>query len=151
MPIVQIGTTPTIFGNEVISGTLTLQQTIEQATISASAAGGTINFYFLNQAILYYTSAATSNWTLNITGNNTTTLNSLMSVGQVITLVFLNTNGSTAYYQTGLQIDGATVASNWYGNSVINSGNANAIDVYSITIIKTGNATYTVLETQSTF
>jgi hypothetical protein len=74
-----------------------------------------------------------------------------MAIGQSTTLVFLNTNGSNAYYQTGLQIDGATVTPKWICGKAPTSGNANAIDVYSITIVKTGNATYTVLETQTMF
>jgi hypothetical protein len=35
--------------------------------------------------------------------------------------------------------------------SAITSGNANAIDAYSFTIIKTASATFTVLETQTKF
>jgi len=133
-----------------ISGTLSLQQTLELANISNTTASGTITFNLLSGAILYYTSPATGNWTLNITGNSTTTLNSVMSIGQSTTLVFLNTNGSNAYYQTGLQIDGTTITPKWLSGMTA-SGNSNAIDVYSITIIKTSNATYTVLESQTTF
>jgi hypothetical protein len=141
----------TASNNTIITGILTLFHSLENITVSATAASGTINYYWLNQDILYYTSAATGNWTLNITGNSTTTLNSLMSIGQTVTLVYINTTGTTAYYQTGLQIDGTAVTPKWYGGATPTSGNASSLDVYSITIIKTANATYTVLETQTTF
>jgi hypothetical protein len=105
----------------------------------------------LSGDILYYTSAATGNWTLNITGNSSTTLNSLLSVGQVVSVVFLNTNGSTAYYQSGLQIDGSAVTPKWLNSSPVTRGNANAIDIYTITIIKTASSTYTIVETLASF
>ena len=69
-----------------------------------------------------------------------------MSVGQSLTLVFLNTNGATAYYQTGLQIDGVSVTPKWIGGAAPAAGNASAIDIYTVTIIKTATSTYTVIE-----
>jgi hypothetical protein len=141
----------TINGNQVVNGTLTLQQTIEKTTVSSSGASGTITYYLLSQAILYYTGTSTGNWTLNITGTNGVTLNSVMAIGQTITCVFLVTNGSTPYYQTGLQIDGTAITPKWFGGVAPTSGNVNATDVYSFTIIKTANATFTVLESLTTF
>jgi hypothetical protein len=157
MPISVLNMIPTVNGNQIvngnqtINGTLTLQQILENTTVSNSSASGTINYYLLNQDILYFTAPATANWTLNITGNSTTTLNSMMSTGQTTTLVFLVSNGATAYYQTGLQIDGNSITPNWFNKTPVTSGHPNAIDAYSITITKTANATYTVLETQTTF
>jgi hypothetical protein len=104
-----------------------------------------------NNAITYYTSNASANWTLNIRGNSETTLNSMLNTGQSLTIAFAVTNGSTAYYQTSLQIDGSSVTPKWQGGSSPTSGNTNSIDVYSITIIKTGNATFTVWESQTKF
>jgi hypothetical protein len=134
-----------------VTGTLALQQTFERTTISTSGATGTINYYLLNQAILYYTGTATGDWTLNITGNSGTTLNSVMSIGQTVTCVFIVTNGATGYYQTGLQIDGTAVTPKWYNGSSPTSGDANATDIYSFTIVKTANATYAVFETLTLF
>jgi hypothetical protein len=124
----------------------------ETATISATAAASTINYDLLtNKNILYYTSNSTGNWDLNIRGNNTTTLNSLMSIGQVLTLVFMVTNGSTAYYQTGLTIDGLSFTPKWLGQTAPTAGSPNSIDIYELTIIKTASNTYTVLESSSRF
>jgi hypothetical protein len=123
----------------------------ETATVSATAATGTINYDALTQSVLYYTTNASGNWTLNIRGNSGTSLNSVMSTGQSLTVVFLVTNGGTAYYQTAFQIDGNAITPKWQGGTAPSSGNTNSIDVYTVTVIKTGSATFTVLEGQTKF
>jgi hypothetical protein len=138
--------------NPVITGVTSINAIEESITLAATSAGGTIVYDVLsNNAITYYTSNASANWTLNIRGNSGTTVNSMLSTGQSLTIAFAVTNGSTAYYQTSLQIDGSSVTPKWQGGSSPTSGNTNSIDVYSITIIKTGNATFTVWESQTKF
>jgi hypothetical protein len=118
----------------------------ERTTVSATAAATTVNFDAVTQGLLYYTSNATANWTLNVRGNSSTTLNSILATGDAITVSFLVTNGSTAYYQTAFNIDGTTsgVTLEYSGGTVPASGNASSVDVYTFTIIKTASATYTV-------
>lgn len=125
----------------------------EPTTISATAATGTINLYATSQSVLYYTTNASGNFTINISGSVGTTLNTLLSTGQSITVVFLNTNGSTAYYNTSVQVDGSTsgVTTKWQGGTAPSSGNTSAIDVYTYTIIKTGSSTFTVLASLTKF
>jgi hypothetical protein len=72
-----------------------------------------------------------------------------LSVGDAITVVWLNTNGTTAYYPNTIQIDGTTVTPKV--PAAITVGNASSIDAYVFTIIKTASATFTVLETQTKF
>lgn len=123
----------------------------EGATVSATAATGTINFDVLTQAVLYYTTNASGNWTLNVRGNSGTTLNTVMATGQTLTIAFLVTNGATAYYQTALTIDGTSVTPKWQGGTAPAAGNASSIDSYVITIIKTGTSTFTALASQTKF
>jgi hypothetical protein len=123
---------------------------IEKVTL-ASAAAGTINYDFLTQSVLYCTPNATGNWTLNIRGSASTSANTVLAIGEAITVVLMNTNGATAYYQTVLQIDGATITPTWQGGTAPTSGNANAIDIYTITIVKTANATFKALAAQVTW
>lgn len=141
----------TVTGNVSTTGTTTIQQTLEKTTVSATQATGTISYDALTQTVLYYTSNASGNWTLNVRGNSSTTLDSVMSTGQTLTLVFMVTQGATPYYQTALQIDGNSVTPKWQGGTAPTSGNANSIDVYSVTIIKTGAATFTAIESQAKF
>ena len=74
-----------------------------------------------------------------------------MSTGESITIVFLVTNGATAYYQTALNIDGSAVTPKWQGGTAPTAGNASAIDAYSVTVVKTGAATFTAFESQTQF
>jgi hypothetical protein len=136
----------------IITGNAKIQQILESTTVSATAATGTINYDLLtNNSVTYYTSNASGNWTLNVRGNSSTTINSIMSNGQSLTIAFLVTNGSTAYYQSGFQIDGSSVTPKWQGGVAISSGNVNSVDIYSITIIKTGDATFTAFAAQTKF
>jgi len=124
----------------------------ERTTVSATAATGTINYDASTQAVLYYTTNASANFTLNIRGSSSTTLNSILAVGDAITVVFLNTNGATAYYPTVYQIDGSAVTPKWQGGTAPSGGNASSIDAYSLTIIKTASTpTYTVIASQTKF
>ena len=118
----------------------------ERTTVSATSAATTVNFDAVTQGVLYYTSNASANWTLNVRGNSGTTLNSILATGDAITVAFLVTNGATAYYQTAFNIDGTTsgVTLEYSGGTVPASGNASSVDVYTFTIIKTASATYTV-------
>jgi hypothetical protein len=123
----------------------------ETATVSATAATGSINFDTLTQAVLYYTSNAAGNWQPNFRGNSGTTLNSLMSVGQSFSASFLVTQGATPYYSNGTYIDGVLVTPKWQGGTAPTSGNASGIDVYTYAIVKTASATFTVFASQTKF
>jgi hypothetical protein len=132
----------------------TLEDTVirgleEDVNVVASAATGTINFDISTASIWYYTSNATANHTLNIRYSSTVSLNTALAIGDAITVVWMNTNGATAYYPNTIQIDGTTVTPKV--PAAITAGNASSIDAYSFTIIKTASATYTVLETQTKF
>ena len=122
----------------------------EDVNVVASAATGTINFDVATASVWYYTSNATANHTLNFRYDSSNTLSSKLAVGDAITLVWLNTNGATAYYPNVIQIDGSAVTPKV--PAAISAGNASAIDAYVFTIIKTAaTPTYTVLETQTKF
>jgi hypothetical protein len=122
----------------------------EDVNVVASAATGTINFDVSTASVWYYTSNATANHTLNFRYSSGATLSSVLAVGDAITLVWLNTNGSTAYYPNVIQIDGSAVTPKV--PAAISAGNASSIDAYVFTIIKTAaTPTYTVLETQTKF
>ena len=139
--------------NNTILVSPVLQSPEEVITVSATAATGTINVDLASSAIHYYTANSSADWTFNFRGNSSTTLNSILDVGATISVAFMITNGSTAYKpaSTSVTIDGVTVTPKWNGGTAPAAGNANSIDVYTFTIIKTASATYTVLATQSKF
>jgi len=121
----------------------------EDVNVVAAAATGTINFEVGTASIWYYTTNATANHTLNFRYSSSVSLNTFMNTGDSLTVVWLNTNGATAYYPSAFQID--TVSVTPKVPAAITAGNASSIDAYSFTIIKTASATFTVLETQTKF
>lgn len=127
-------------------GTLSIQQATEKVNVVAASATGTINFDVIGNAILYYTNAATGNFTLNVRGNSTTTLNTLMSTGESLTCTFITVTGSPSYFATAYQLDGVAVTPKFAGGQVIN-GTPNGADVYTLNIIKTGFNTFSTFVT----
>jgi len=123
----------------------------EVDTISATAATGTINYDITTQSVLFYTSNASANWTVNFRGSSGTSLNTLMQTGESISATFLVTQGATAYYNSAVQIDGTSVTPKWQGGTAPTSGNASSVDCYTYVIQKTGSATYVVLASQTKF
>jgi len=123
----------------------------EAVTVSATAATGTINYDITTQSVIYYTSNASANWTVNFRFSSGTSLNTAMAIGQSVTVVFAVTQGSTAYYNNAITIDGNSVTPKYQGGTAPTSGNASSIDVYSYTIVKTASATFTVLTSQTQF
>jgi len=123
----------------------------EVDTISATAATGTINYDITTQSVLFYTSNASANWTVNFRGSSGTSLNTLMQTGESISATFLVTQGATAYYNSAVTIDGTSVTPKWQGGTAPTSGNASSVDCYTYVIQKTGSATYVVLASQTKF
>ena len=125
---------------------------IENASIVTSATTGSINIDAKTSTIYYYTTGSTSQFTLNVRGNSSTTLSSMLATGQSITIVFLNTTGaSTGSYPTSFSIDSTTVTPKWVVGVSPTAGNANSVDAYTYTIFKTGSSTYSVLASQTRY
>jgi hypothetical protein len=141
----------TVYGSGVYNGSQNFNNITETTALVSSGVSGVINYFVGNQSVLYYTANAGSNWTVNLTFSPTTTLNSAMTIGQSMTVVLMTTQGSTAYYTTGLTIDGNTVTANWQGGTAPSAGNASSIDVYTYSIIKTASATFTILASLTRF
>jgi hypothetical protein len=123
----------------------------ETASIVATAPSATTNLDMITQAVYYYTAAATTNITLNIRGNNSTALNNIVSIGQSASVTFMMTNGSSAYYPSVIQIDGVAQTPKWALGLSPSTGNPNGIDIYSFSCVKTANATWTVLGSQTRY
>lgn len=128
-----------------VVGTTSIQQATEKITSNSTGSTGTVNFDVLDQAILFKTSNATANFTINIRGNSTTTLDTVLSSNQSITLAYINTNGNTAYLANNIQIDGSNRTVNYStGSNLSFPATSNGKDIYSLNIIKTAANTYAV-------
>lgn len=155
LPVTNVANTFT--GTQTFSGTSTtlaaiLTNAAETTTVSATAATGTIAYYTSSQSVLYYTSNASANWTINITHSAGTTLNTVMAIGQTITVTHMVTNGATAFYNNVVQVDGTVtgVTTKWQGGAPT-TGDASAVNCYTYAIIKTGAATFTVFSAVAKF
>jgi hypothetical protein len=150
------GTATTFTALQTFAGTasnadLKTSNIIETATVSATAATGTIAYDITTQSVLYYTTNASGNFTVNFRGSSGTSLDTLMATGESMSVTFLVTNGATAYYNSAVQVDGSSVTPKWQGGTAPTSGNASGIDSYTYVIIKTGSAAFTVLAAQTKF
>jgi hypothetical protein len=143
------GATNTTWSNTINNPVLVSPE--ESITISATAASGTVALDMGLSNATYYTTNATSNWAVNLRANSTASLDSILSTGQSITHVFLNTNGTGVFYPNVYFVDGGTAVPKWQGGVAPTAGNASSIDAYSFTAIKTAGTTFTVLASQTQF
>ena len=142
--------TGTNFGT-VTATKLITNEIVEKVSIDSTALNGTRNIDLASNAVYNFTSNATGNFTFNFRGDGSTSLNSLLSTGDSMTVALLCKQGGSAYYNNGYQVDGSSVTPLWSGGSAPSSGNANSTDIYTFTIIKIGNASWTVLATQTKY
>jgi hypothetical protein len=150
------GTATTFTALQTFSGTSSVAASKftnikEVSTVSATAATGTIAYDVTTQSVLYFTTDASGNFTVNFRGSSGTSLDTVMSTGESMSVTFLVTNGATAYYNSAVQVDGSAVTPKWQGGTAPTSGNASSIDSYTYVLIKTGTATFTVLAAQTKF
>ena len=124
----------------------------EKFNVVASGASGTLNIDSTTAAAWFYSVNATANFTLNFRSSSTETLNSILPVGSALTLTVFIRNGSTPYYPTAFSIDGTAVTPVWQVNASPLAGDANSINAYTFTILKTAaTPTYTVFASQTRF
>ncbi len=149
--------TPLIYGEfdnakVSVNGSLKFTEAAREKVYTTSTGFAGYTYYTqTNGAIQYITANSTANGTVNIRPSSTLTMNDWLAVGESTTLVLQITNGATAYYPNAWQIDGAAVTPKWLGGTAPSSGNANAIDAYTMTIVKTAASTYTVFGAVSKF
>jgi len=148
---IDLNITPKGNGRATFNGQGKIQSVAEKVTNAAVAATGTVAYDVLTQAVLNYTTNAAANWTLNVRGDGSTSLDSIMDTGESVTVAHIVKQGGTAYYNSAFQIDGSSVTPEWSGGAAPSAGNINSLDVYTYTIIKTGSSTFTVLAALTQF
>ena len=142
------------FDSNGSSFAVALFNAVELININAtSGLSGTATLYAQYGSISLFTVASAANWTTNLAFSPGTTLASALPVGYATTFVLLATQGSTAYYQTGFQIDGSTSGFNifWQGGSAPTAGNTAGIDAYTFTVIRPASGNMIVLASMTKF
>jgi len=144
------------FQNLVVSGISTLGITtvtdsfkvsnvLEKVSIISGTANGTSNLDVKTANVFLFTSNSTSTWTHNIRGNGSTTLNSMLDVGQHVIVTVISTQNSGSYYTNSITIDGSSTTIYWKFNSTPSSGSTSGYDTYTWDIYKTASNTFIVL------
>jgi hypothetical protein len=124
----------------------------EQAAISATAVAATTNIDVSTASVQITTGAPAANFTLNVRGSATVTLDSLMAVNDSITVTFECLNGAAnTFYANVYQIDGVAVTPKWLGGSAPSAGFASSANVYMLQIRKTAAATFSCIASLSQF
>lgn len=133
-----------------IIGATALEAVFEKAGISAFAATGAIILKVKEGVQYVYTANAVANFSFDITWDTGVDLDDKMAVGQSCTLAIEVPQGAVGYFCTGIEVDGNAPAQElWFNGGTPVAGNINTIDVYTITIIKTGADTFKVRASQN--
>ena len=122
---------------------------IERAKVTAGKLSDNTNIDLENGMVHLFTTQETTTSTPNIRINSSTSLNSVMATGEMISVTLITTAAAGAY-SAQLTIDGGAVTENWTGGSAPDAGGSSGVDIHAYTIIKTADATFTVVATQTT-
>ena len=117
---------------------------IERANVTAGKLSDNTNIDLENGMVHLFTTAESTTSTPNIRVSSSTSLNSVMATGDTIAVTIITT-AAAAGYSAQLTIDGGAVTENWVGGSAPSSGGSSGVDIYNYTIIKTADATFTVV------
>ena len=121
---------------------------IERAKVTNGKLSDNTDIDLENGMVHLFTTQETTTSTPNIRINSSTSLNSVMAIGEMISVTLITTAAAGAY-SAQLTIDGAAVTENWTGGSAPSDGGSSGVDIHAYTIIKTADATYTVVATQT--
>jgi hypothetical protein len=121
---------------------------VEEVNVTAGKLSDNLNIDVENGMVHLFTTTESTTSTPNIRYNASTSLNSRMSIGQSI-VVTLITTAAAAAYSANITIDGSAVTENWIGGSAPSDGGSSGVDIHSFTIIKTADATFTVIGNHS--
>ena len=123
---------------------------IERVKITAGKLSDNTNIDLENGNVHHFTTQETTTSTPNIRVNSSTSLNSVMAIGDTISVTLITT-AAAGGYSAQLTIDGSAVTEKWNGGSAPSAGGSSGNDVITYQIIKTADATYTVLGNVSNF
>ena len=115
---------------------------VENGIVDTTARNGTQAVNLDNGMVHYFQSSSTGTWKPNFRVNSTNTLNSLMGTGDICSPTMIVNKSNTAHYADTIQVDGSDVTPEWLGGAPTEGGGNNTFDVYSYTILKTGNAAF---------
>jgi len=147
---IDMNLTPKGIGRVTLNGNGKIQGLAEKVEVNGTFTSN-INIDTNTQAVRLDTANASANFTVNLRGDGSNSLDASMDTGESITVAYVSKQGATAYYNTTVQVDGSVVTPVWQGGGAPTGGNSTSNDVYTFTAIKTASSTFTVLAAQTQF
>jgi hypothetical protein len=149
---VDLTLTPKGTGKITLNGESKIFGVFEGATISTTFVTS-FTYDVLTQAVYFQNVNLGSNFTVNLRGDASNALNSVLATGESATVALITKQGNTTFYNTSVLVDGVStnVTVVWQGGSAPTTGNASSNDVYTYTALKTAASTYTILAAQVQF
>jgi hypothetical protein len=119
----------------------------ERAVVSATAisASGDCN---IDSGLVHYRTANLGG-TSNVNISSAVGVNTIMATGDIMNFTVIHAVNSSSAYINNLSIEGANQTESWVGGSAPTNGGSSGVDIYSFTIIKTADNTYTTIGNQS--
>ena len=114
----------------------------EAVKVTAGKLSGNTEINLDNGMVHYFTTQETTTSTPNIISG--TGINTDMSIGDTLTVSVITT-AAAGGFSANWTIDGVAVTEKWNGGSAPSAGGSSGNDMYTLNIIKTASATYTVL------
>ena len=120
---------------------------------TAATPNGEFNFYLASGHLFRYTGTPGADYYPNFKHSASINLNDRMNVNDVVTATLVvNSPAVTYHIANTIHIDGNatgensyTIDTDWVGGSAPDAGNGSGHDIYSFTIIKTADKTFTIL------
>ena len=120
---------------------------------TAATPNGEFNFYLASGHFFRYTGTPGADYYPNFKHSASINLNDRMDVNDVVTATLaVNSPAVTYHIANTIHIDGNatgensyTIDTDWVGGSAPDAGNGSGYDIYSFTIIKTADKTFTIL------
>ena len=122
------------------------KQIFEEVNVTSGKLSDNTEINISNGQVHLFTTAESTTSTPNIM--STTGINTDMSVGESLVVTIITTANASAY-SANITIDSAAVTENWIGGSAPSGGGSSGVDIHSFTIIKTADATFTVIGNHS--
>ena len=120
----------------------------EEVKVTAGKLSDNTNINIEDGMVHLFTTAESTTSTPNIRYNGSTALNAKMSIGQSIVVTLITTANASAY-SANMTIDGSAQTERWIGGSAPSDGGSSGVDIHTFTIIKTADATFTVIGNHS--
>ena len=120
----------------------------ERAVVSATAVNTDANCN-IDSGLVHYRTAnlgSTAN-TVYLTSN--VGINTIMATGDIMNFTVIHAVNSSSSYINNLRIEGVDQTESWVGGSAPTDGGTSGVDIYSFTIIKTADNTYTTIGNQT--